>query len=456
MSVYTEVTLQTLRERLAGKLGDPGMVFWAEGELTGYLNESLTTWQAFSGYWTERYDIPLVAGQAIYDLPSLTASPLAYTALSDSLIARAKQVMLEPATLATFLDQYPSPQIDGMKFALRANYEQWLRDTGLITTYQELAGQEVVALPERNLELRHAEWKAEPTPTPATHYYTELRETQSDQANYTTYFTNGQPRGYVSLTQPINSVRLYPPPEDIGKLAIFNLQLPTQDDLDADPLPIPPSLDWVLKYSMLQDQFEFDGQCRDPHRAEYCARRYEDSLVLGRNYPSVYNCWLNGRPIVVGGVKDVAARRPRWHNTPGLPAVVGMVSWNHLIVAPQPTSAQLADTPLTLTVEVQSQPPLLVDDADTVQLPREYHELLVDFAHHLAMLKTSGAEFAMTIGAYKDLLEAAMEFNQRLQARAADLWLFKKRATTDQQSKPRWQDQGKLDETGMVSVGGRK
>jgi hypothetical protein len=73
-----------------------------------------------------------------------------------------------------------------------------------------------------------------------------------------------------------------------------------------------------------------------------------------------------------------------------------------------------------------------------------------------ALLKTSGAEFAMTIGAYKDLLEAAMEFNQRLQARQADLWLFKKRATTDQQSKPRWQDDNKLDETGMVSVGGRK
>jgi len=364
-------------------------------------------------------------------------------------------VLLEPSTLlATFLNQYPSPQLDDAQFALRANYEQWLRDTGLVTTYQELAGTEVVELPERNLELRHVEWKAEPTPTVTSHYYTELRETQADQLNYTFYFTNGQPRAYDSRTQPINAVRLYPPPEDIGKLAIFNLQLPTQGDLDTQVLPIPPALDWVLKYAMLQDQFEFDGQCRDPYRAEYCSKRYEDSLVLGRNYPGVYNAWLNGRPLVVGGIKEISSTRPRWHSTVGVPQVVGLVSWNHLVVSPVPSTAQLVDNPLTLTIEVQSRPPQLSGAADVVQLPREYHEMLVDFAAHLALLKTSGAEFAMSLGAYKDLLEAAMEHNDRLLARQPDLWLFKKRATKDQQSKPRWQDDKKLDETGML--GGKR
>ena len=454
MPTYTEVTLADLRERLAGKLGDPGMVFWISGELDGYLNESLRTWAAFGGYYTERLDITLVAGQSIYDLPSLIGSPVAYVTDSDTIVARAKQVLLEPATLATYLDQYPTPQVDGMQFALRVNYEQWLRDTGLITTYQELPGQEVVELPERNLELRHVEWKAEPSPTTTTHYYTELRETQSDQVRYTNYFVNGQPRAYVSLTQPLNSVRIYPPPEDIGKLAIFNLQLPTQMSLDADPIPLPPALDWVMKYALLQDQFEFDGQCRDPYRAEYCARRYEDSLVLGRNFPSVYNCWLNGRPIVVGGIKDIAARRPRWHSDRGVPVVVGLVSWNHLVVTPIPQAADLVDNPLTLTVELQTQPPTLVADADIIQLPREHHELIVDFAQHLALLKTSGAEFAMSMGAYKDLLETSMEFNDRLLARQADLWLFKKRATVDQQAKPRWQDAGKQSEVGMM--GGKR
>jgi len=286
MAVYTEVTLQNLRERLAARLGDAANVFWLSSELDSYINEALLTWGAFSGYYTERFDVTLLAGQAIYDLPSLTGSPLAYTVLTNDLITSVKQILLEPATDGTFLDQYPSDQTTALKFAARSNYEQWLRDTGLITTYQELTGQEVVALPERNLEIRHAEWKAEPSPTTSTHYYTELRETQSDQINYTFYFQNGQPRGFVSLTQPLNSVRLYPPPEDIGKLAIFNLQLPTQDDLDMLAIPIPNTLGWVLKYSMLKDQFDFDGQCRDPYRAEYCDKRYEDALVLGRNYPS--------------------------------------------------------------------------------------------------------------------------------------------------------------------------
>lgn len=454
MATYTEITLLALRERLAAKLADPGMVFWVAGELDGYLNEALNTWAAFSGYYTQRWDLPLVAGQAVYDLPAVTGSPLAYTGLCDDLIVRAKQVLLEPATLASFLEQYPAAQLDSFKSAVGKAYEEWLRDTGLVTKYQELAGQEVVQLPERSLELRHVEWKAEPTPTVTSHYYTELRETQADQVNYSFYFTNGQPRAYDSRTQPLNSVRLYPPPEDIGKLAIFNLELPSAADIAMLPIPVPTSLDWALKYAMLADLFEFDGQCRDPYRAEYCQKRYEDSLVLGRNYPGVYNAWLNGRPITVGGIKEISAIRPRWHSTVGVPQVVGLVSWNHLVVTPVPSAAQLTDNPLTLTLEVQSHPPELSADTDVIQLPREYHDMLVDFAAHLALLKTSGAEFAMSLPAYKDLLETAMEHNDRLLARQPDLWLFKKRSTKDQQSKPRWQDDKKLDETGML--GGRK
>lgn len=451
--VYTEVSLAELKSRLAAKLGDPGLVFWTAGELTGYLNEALATWQAFSGYYTERWTLELQAGQGIYDLPTEVNSPLAYTATATDLIARAKQVLLEPDTsLATWLEQYPSTQLDAARAALRSNYERWLRDTGLITKYQELAGAELIELPERNLELRHVDWKAEPGINPLTHYYTELRETQADQTRYTFYYANKQPRAYISLSQPLNSVRLFPPPEDIGKLAVFNLELPSETALDSSPLPIPPALDWVLKYGMLEHLFGFDGQCRDPYRAEYCARRYEDSLILGRNYPAVYNAWLNGRGIVVGGIKDLAARRPRWRNELGTPKVVGLVSWNHLVVSPIP---QAEDLPLTLELEIQSRPPQLSSDTDVVQLPREYHELILDFAKHLALLKTSGAEFAASLGSYKDLLTTAMEFNNRLLARQADLWLFRKRATEDQRSKPRWQDSSKQSETGVM-LGGQK
>lgn len=451
MPVYTEITLQELLQRLAAKLGDPGKVFWVESELIGYVNEALATWQSYSGYWTERWQVELGNNESVIDLPSKPGSPLAYTATSADLVTRIKQTLLEPGSSAgDWLEQYPTGALDNLRSAIRNAYAKWLIETGLITNYQELAGADIVELPERNLEIRHAEWKAEPSVDTATHYYTELRETQSDQLRYSFYYNHKQPRAYVSLSQPVNSVRLYPPPEDIGKLAIFNLQLPTATALDNSPIPLPNSLDWVMKYAALQQLFEYDGQARDPYRAEYCQRRYEDSLVLGRNFPGVYNCWLNGLPLVVGGVKDVAARRPRWHSDRGTPRIVGTVSWNHLVVTPIPRTG---DLPLTLDLEVQSRPPLLSNLTDVIQLPKEYHELLIDFAVHLALLKTSGAEFAASIPAYKDLLEQAMKFNQRLQARQADLWLFKKRATTDHQSKPRYADSKLQQDVGVISIG---
>jgi hypothetical protein len=453
MAVYSEVTLADLVSRTAEKLGDVAEVFWLHDELVGLVNEALATWQAFSGYWTERVEVPLVGSQWVYDLPGVV-DELAYTTTADDLIIRVKQSLLEPLIVDEFYDQLPTLD-QHVLFALRSAYEKWLRDAGLVTVYQEIAPvADVVTLPEQNLGIRYCEWKAEPAVAVTSHYFTELRETQTDQVDYTFYRVLGQPKGYSVLNQPINSIRLYPTPEDIGKLALFNNQLPSATQLEVGAIPIPPGLDWVLKYAMLAELLGHDGQARDPYRESYCRQRYADSLVLGRNYPGIYNAWLNGITVRIGAISDIAARRPRWHSDLGQPVVLGAVSWNHLVVTPAPTAASLITTPITLMLEIQSTPPVLVSGTDVVQLPREYHDMLVDYVVHLALLKTSGAEFQASIGAYKNMLLAAMDFNSRLLAKQSDLWLFKKRSTQDYQRRGRDVVEGHAGETGEVVVKG--
>lgn len=455
--IYTEVTLEEFSNRLAEKLGDAGKVFWPDAELTELLNEALQTWAAFSGYWTERKLLTLRAGVTIYDLPAEAelSATLGYTATQPTLLRQIKRVLLEPDASGSYEEQFDNPSV-AFPSACQSAYERWLLMSGLITRYQELAGQPVIPLPERHLEFRFVEWKARPAVDPTTHFYTRLLETTTDSTYYDFYAVNGQPKAYVPLMQPVNSVRVLPTPEDVGELAFFNLQLPTPTELESQAIPIPPALNWVLKYAALQILFGVDGQVRDPFRAQYCESRVADAEVLGRNFPATYNAWLNGVPIRLGTLRDLAARYPYWHTDTGTPRSIALLSWNHLIAHPTPTSAMLASAPQTLELELQTAPPILVDPTDTVQLPRNYHELIVNFAHHLAMLKLGGAEFTKTMSAYRELLEAALDYNSRLRQQQSSLWLFKKRATADYQRQPRFGD-ARDDEQGQLNMkqGGR-
>ena len=72
-------TLSTLSARLYddGVAGEPAFQQWNRTELTGYVQESLRTWNALSQFWRTAFNFNLTQFQTFYDLHSQNGSPLA-------------------------------------------------------------------------------------------------------------------------------------------------------------------------------------------------------------------------------------------------------------------------------------------------------------------------------------------------------------------------------------------
>ena len=93
-------TLSTLSARLYddGVAGQPAFQQWNRTELTGYVQESLRTWNALSGFWRTAFNFNLTQFQTFYDLHSQNGSPWPYTVTQEQLIAQIENHLLEPPT----------------------------------------------------------------------------------------------------------------------------------------------------------------------------------------------------------------------------------------------------------------------------------------------------------------------------------------------------------------------
>ena len=95
--VYTYTNLATVRQELANRLYDGGMIFWQPSELQLYIAESLRTWNALTGYWRTDFVFPAVAATTWYNLPLLPNTLRPYTLLDTDVYRLIQYHLLEPA-----------------------------------------------------------------------------------------------------------------------------------------------------------------------------------------------------------------------------------------------------------------------------------------------------------------------------------------------------------------------
>ena len=160
-----------------------------------------------------------------------------------------------------------------------------------------------------------------------------------------------------------------------------------------------------------------EGERRDKFRAEYCAMRVKDAMVVARVYPGVYRAFIDNQETGVTTAWDQDAVAPNWRNQRGDSQQVIQHSFNYVSLSPVPTTTSShLDGKFTLTCDVSANAPIPESEAEYLDLGSEHVQTLLDYAHHLACFKLGGQEFADSIPSYQRFLLQAMSLNAKLKA----------------------------------------
>ena len=436
---YTITEFGTLKTRLAELLGDNAKVFWTEAELGTYLHEALTVFQALAHYWRETGSYTPTPGQRWQALSSVVRNPggdyLLQSQVTDrELLEQVLYTLLEdlPVTWASWglTEQFNQAEIEAAfhravaAFQAEANtrlVRTLIPLSPIVGTYElneRVVGIQSLAVitPEGN---RYPLWK-EPRRTYQLHRQSFLPEEV------------GFPRSYTWLEDNAGLLRLHPLPADTGTLEALLVELtpPSTPTSSATALTLPPNLWWVIKYGVLADLLSRDGEGQDWARAEYCRQRWEDGIQLAKlEMPSVTRVWLNTLEIEITSLQALESWRPAWGNETGTPRQLILAGWE--IAAFYPAIASTDTEPYTAEMQLVQRINLPASDSEIVTIGEEYLTAILAYARHIALLKTSGAEFQQSLPAYQELFDAAANYNDRLRKHQRAFSFYRTQATKD-------------------------
>lgn len=410
---YANITFAQAKAQLAQLLQDAANVFWTDEELGVYIVEALRAWGAFSFYWKETGVFNSTDGQAFYDLP--TAVPLlrGYTVTDTELVRAIQFSLLEPATGTSWTgtDMFSLSDVTN---ALERRRNQFLVETGCrVDNFQSnvapvQVGRTVLA--DDVIDIRRVAW------FDGSLYTRVEREDEWSITAYSPLWTQDAttPTLFsVSVTPPL-TIQLAPPPLASGDLDILAVR--SQANLNPAStvsMNIPDDFCWAVKFGALADLLGSDGQARDPQRAAYCEQRWREGIAMARISTSVMTARVNDVPCSLVSQYELDEFSTNWQNLSAQPSMVAMSGLNMLALGGVPDA-----TPYSITLDLVRNSVVPDDDADFLQVGREDFEAVLSYAQHLAAFKMGGAEFEMTMVAYRRFMQQAALKNERLLANA--------------------------------------
>jgi hypothetical protein len=429
---YNHITYSEFCDLLAVRLGDEDKVFFIPDELKRLTLESLRFWNSAAQYHRDRGSFSTTSNTPFYDLNLLDKSgtKLLSRAVTDqSLCTEIKYSLLEPnpTDQTTFTEMFTASALTN---ALEKRRNQFLVETGMIISVSEISvpspSTARVELSDTVIDVRRAAWKD------ADNHYRNLWQTD-DKAltSFVSSWDSGTPEVYSRINTPLVSVQLQPSPLDVGSLHLLTVDAGQALDLSGVILGIPDDYAWVIKYGALCDLFSQDGLAKDPLRADYCETRWKEGVELARIAGSLMNAEINGVPCQLTTLNDLDVNDSSWQHTSGEPSIIAVVGFNLIALSSVP------DGIYSVVGDVVRNCPLPVNDADPLQVGREYIDALLDYAVHVAMLKVGGGEFGSTIGAYQRVLRLAAIHNERLRAQADNFDSLSDTNQDEQKERPR-------------------
>jgi hypothetical protein len=431
MPSYSHTTFAQLKTQLAGRLGDPGKTFWTDDELGLYIQEALRTWGSTALYWKDRDILETVSDQAFYDISSLsTLAP----SLQDVDVARiVEHHLLEPLSTTTWTGTEQFSLTD-LLAATQRRLDQFLLDTGVRASYLTVAapspGNGRVDVPETVADIRRVSWAPQsggvfPLYDGDTKFF--------DAVHYRWSLDPGTPVAYSIVSEHTLTLQLAPVQSEVGSINLVAIEAGEQLDFSTEVvLGIPDDLVWVLKWGVLAELLSKEGITRDPQRAEYCQQRWEEGLLIAREYPSILHATVNSIQVPLTSLFDLDTAIPSWESTSDAPSSIAIAGRNLVALYPVPGSV------LEIELDVVANAPIPEVNSDKVQVGKEYLSIILDYAHHLAAFKMGGSDFLATTPLYQNFMNAAIQYNSRLEANSDAFDSLKDQTQKEESQNPRF------------------
>lgn len=402
---YTYANFGDIKAQLGRLLSDESSVFWTDGEKGVYINSALREWNSIARVFRDRGAFSTVANQTFYDLRDVLTNGASEKFLDPvvtdaQLLTQAKLMLMEPSV--GFSDGLSSDDFNEA-FVRRRN--QFLLETGLIiteTTAQVVASGDgrVTLASDAEIDIRRASWLSLDNVST-----TLFREDGFTSQSFTPAWPQvpGTPRRYSIYPDPLLTLQLLPPPSDNGSLI---LQTISSGEVLDDFTPF-------ILWGVLADVLSNTGPSNDPMRVEYCNQRWGEGVIVGRQVVTVQQALINGRPVSTSSVFDADTFKPNW-TTVGTPRSLHVLGSNLVAVSP------VADGIYSVVVDAVRNAPQLVDDADTLPIGREYLDVILGYAAHLAAFKQGGSEFQATFSDYDAFVKSALAYTNRMSSQNLD------------------------------------
>ncbi len=164
---------------------------------------------------------------------------------------------------------------------LNDRQNQFLKQTALQFGIANIAGVEGVSdydLPDDWIATIRVMWM------PADGSTLELPRSDTWEADYgipTWSYTEGTPKIFYDGGSPI-TLKLMPVPDEDATIQIHYVPMSSELTGDGEVFTLPTEFVHFIRYGALADMFSKIGRAQDPHRAEYCAKRYQMGVEIAR------------------------------------------------------------------------------------------------------------------------------------------------------------------------------
>jgi hypothetical protein len=410
-----------LAARLYESLSDSTQEQWPADELTVYIVEALRSWNALTSFWRAEFPFTLTQGVNWYDLTALPSSLRPLTVTDQYLANTLEYHLLEPLTSLTPTTLNPAVWAGSGQFSLFDIYgaitrrqNDTLGASGCTITRSVVSAPVVrtgIILSDSTIDIRRVAW----FPASGQGWDTQiLRQTDAwaKRAFDYLYLSSPEqaPTTWLQSTEPPPRFDVdYVPPVP-GQYEVLTVNAgPTANATSAQIVPVPNDWTWVVKWGALADLLGRESNAKDPLRADYCLKRYQEGMILMSMSPAVLAMQMNGAPLNIDAVKNGDNFNPAWQSsTQSAPQSCYSAGLN-LIGFATPDAG-----PYGVLVTVVQNAPVPVLQGDYIQVPRNAYDAVLDEAQHLAAFKLGGTEFTSTYPLHRNFMTRCGLYNAKL------------------------------------------
>ena len=426
---YSHTTWSTAEDLLAGMLSDLqgsiSKVRWPSAELQLHLAEALRTLQALTGiYEATSEPFTVSASTAFVDLPT-SVPPLRGQTLRDrDVIGPIQYALYEPYDPIDGTGMSEMFTFDQITKAVQRRRDRFLMETLCQVTRTVTptdpavitADTESVELDEDTIAIVRAAWVDVGGPSggligplwPSSEWSARASSSRITGAP-------GVPNSYVSGPRTPFSIDLLPVPQSDGRLDLITVEAGATlvpGTGSGTLLGIPDDFAPAIKWGALADLLSKDGPARDYARSLFCERRYRMLVAAATARGVLVDARVNSRSAFMTTLKGADSGSPNWQSRSTDPRRGGMVIASvglNLIALISPPSVDCQ-----MEVTVRRNAPVPTSGSSALQIGKEWLDLLIGYAAHVAMFKIGGQEFAASTHLADSFFEACADYNEEL------------------------------------------